>query len=181
MIDNLKDTASYTLNLKSRDNPMRALPCFSPMIIFFLVGCASAPHARLEGDYPTEKAQITERLSQICDACAKKDFVRLDSYHLFGPKFTKFTTQAPDRLDADAARNGEHDSLGAAPDLAMQTEDLKVDIFGDVGIATFILKYSFSGPSGRVEKQARSTLVFVKDHGDWKIAHEHLSGIATAP
>jgi ketosteroid isomerase-like protein len=50
-------------------------------------------------------------------------------------------------------------------------------VFRRVPVATFILDASFSsgGKSQRVKD--RSTLVFVKDKGAWKIVHEHFSRI----
>ncbi len=152
-----------------------------PVIAVLLAGCASAPTAKLTADYPKEQAQIRTRLDEIIDAAEKKDFARLDSYHFYGPKFTKFAPEAPGRQDAEAARKGEHDGLGAATGLAMRADDLKIDVFGDVGIATFVLEYSFKAPSGVVEKKARSTMVFVKEGGAWKIAHEHLSALKSNP
>jgi ketosteroid isomerase-like protein len=56
-------------------------------------------------------------------------------------------------------------------------ETVKVDVFGDVGIATFILDYSFEVEGATVRKKDRATLVFVKEGGEWKITHEHLSPI----
>jgi ketosteroid isomerase-like protein len=73
------------------------------------------------------------------------------------------------------ARRGEHEGLGAAKDLAMSVQDLKIDLFGDTAVTTSLLKYSFAAGDQRVQKQARTTLIFVKDKGQWKIAHEHLS------
>jgi ketosteroid isomerase-like protein len=129
----------------------------------------------LADDRPEERNQVQRRLDQVLDAAAKKDFPRLDSYHLYCPKFTKFTGGAPGRLDAEAARKDEHDGLGAATDMRMKTDDLKIDVFGNVGIATFVLDYSFNRTNGTVGRRVLSTLVFVKDHGEWKITHEHLS------
>ena len=60
----------------------------------------------------------------------------------------------------------------------MRADALKIDIFNNVGIATFILAYSFDSAGGAVHRKERSTLVFVKERGAWKIAHEHLSPIA---
>jgi ketosteroid isomerase-like protein len=153
---------------------MRYIRQLLPLVALLLAGCKSQP-SNVTEDHPQEIAQIQSRLDQILDAAAKKDFPRLDSYHLYGPNFTKFTTGAPGRLDAEAARRGEHDGLGAATDMKMKADDLKIDVFGNVGIATFILDYSFKASTGTVEKQVLSTLVFVKDHGEWKITHEHLS------
>ncbi len=61
--------------------------------------------------------------------------------------------------------------------IKMKAADLKVDVFGTVAVATFLLDYSFETGSEQVRRQARSTLVFVKDHGAWKITHEHLSPV----
>ena len=59
----------------------------------------------------------------------------------------------------------------------MRADGLKIDVFGKVGVATFVLNYSFKVGEETVEKQAKTTMVFVKEGGEWKIAHEHLSGI----
>src|SRR5947209_5721680 len=146
-----------------------------PVVGILFAGCASAPSSKLAVDYPKEEAQIRVRLDEIIDAAQTKDFNRLDSYHLYGAKFTKFAPEAAGRLDSEAARKGEHDGLGAATGLKMEADALKIDVFGDVAIGTSVLNYSFKGPAGIVEKKANTTMVFVKEGGAWKIAHEHLS------
>jgi ketosteroid isomerase-like protein len=125
--------------------------------------------------------QIEARLQEIFDAAEKKDLSRLDSYHLYGPKFTKFPAAPVGRQDAAIARKGEHDGLVAISALAMQATDLKIDVFGDVGIATFVLNSRFKAGGDPIERQERATLVFVKDHGAWKIAHEHFSPFKVNP
>ncbi len=145
------------------------------IIVIFACGCTALPKHDLNAEYRQEKTQIERVLHQILDAAEKKDLPRLDSYHFYGPKFTKFGGGQLGRLDAAAARKGEHDGLGAANNLSMRADDLKIDVFGDVGIATFILSYSYGSASERIEKKERSTLVFVKDDGSWKITHEHFS------
>jgi len=59
----------------------------------------------------------------------------------------------------------------------MRADALRVDVFGNVGIATFILDYSFDSGGQTIHKKDRSTLVFVKEGGTWKITHEHLSPV----
>jgi hypothetical protein len=140
-------------------------------------GCTSPSSANRDAGSPQQKLQITQRLQEIFVAAENKDFGRLESYHLSGPKFTKFTGSSPTRLDDAANRKGEHDGLASVQGLNMRADSLKIDIFGDVGIATFILDYSFDSGGQTIHKQDRSTLVFVKDNGAWKIAHEHLSPI----
>jgi ketosteroid isomerase-like protein len=142
---------------------------------FLSAGCVSSHHSSASNSEARERAAIQQRIAQITDAAEKKDFDRLDSYHLYGPKFTKYSTKPPERQDAEMARRGEHEGLGAAKDLAMSVQDLKIDLFGNTAVTTSLLKYSFTAGDRRVEKQARTTLIFVKDKGQWKIAHEHLS------
>src|SRR6266852_1893687 len=88
----------------------------------FLVGCASLSTADLQADYPEENSQIERRLQQVIVAAESKDFDRLDSYHLYGPKFTKFSGSSAQRLDAAAGRKGEHDGLGAIKGLRMRAD-----------------------------------------------------------
>lgn len=151
-------------------------PCsFLFAVAMIVAGCASVPATNPNADYPEKRAEIQRRLNEIFDAAEKKDLTRLDGYHLYGPKFTKFGGEQRDRQDAAVARQGEHDGLGAVQDLKMEADDLKIDVFGNVGIATFILRYRFKAGGDTVERKARSTLVFAEDHGTWKIVHEHFS------
>lgn len=147
-----------------------------PLIAILLAsGCACVPRANPHADYPEERAHIEQVLKQIFDAAEKKDLERLDSYHFYGPKFTKFSGPSNNRQDAAVARQGEHDGLKAINDLKMRADDLKIDVFGDAAVATFILNSSFKAGAETMEKKDRGTLVFVKDHGAWKITHEHFS------
>ncbi len=152
-------------------------------LVFAIVvaGCASAPTTNPQADCPAGRGQIEARLREIFDAAEKQDLSRLDSYHLYGPKFTKFPAAPVGRQDAVIARQGEHDGLGVISALAMQADELKIDVFGDVGIATFVLNSRFKAGGGPIERQERGTLVFVKDHGAWKIAHEHFSPFKVSP
>src|SRR3954452_16165023 len=140
-------------------------------------GCASVPAVDPQANYPVEKVQIEHRLQEIFDAAAAKDFSRLDSYHFYGPKFTKFSGSSAERLDADAGRNGEHQGLRAINGLKMRADALKIDVFDNVGIATFILDYSFDSAGVTMHAKERTTMVFVKESAAWKIAHEHWSPI----
>jgi ketosteroid isomerase-like protein len=144
-------------------------------MVGLVVGCASGPRGKVAPEHVKERAQIQHRLEEIIDAVEKKDFERLESYHLYGPKFSKFSTESAGRQDAEVARKGERDGLSAVNGLNMRAQDLKIDVFGKVGIATFILDYNFKVGELMAGKQARTTMVFVKDGKEWRIAHEHLS------
>jgi ketosteroid isomerase-like protein len=144
--------------------------------LFVLCGaCASVQSSHRKADRSAAASQVRTRLNEIFDAAQKKDFARLDSYHLYGPHFTKFSGPSFARQNATIARHGEHVGLGAVNDLQMRADDLRIDVFGDVAVATFVLDFSFRTPTGPVRKKERTTLVFVNDHRDWRIVHEHLS------
>src|SRR2546430_16550806 len=146
------------------------------LITLLLTSCAAPPRGQ-RPDHPRERAQIQIRLNEIMDAAVKKDLPRLESYHLYGPKFTKFSPETPGLQDAATARKSEHDGLLGANGLSMSATDLRIDLFGNVAITTFVLHYSFKTETGDIQKQARTTMVFVKNHGSWKITHEHLSAV----
>src|SRR5437762_1655012 len=98
------------------------------LLALVLTGCA-APTKSQRQERPREAGEIRLRLNEIIDAAVKKDLPRLESYHLYGPKFTKYSPESPDRQDAAAARKGEHDGISAANGLAMRADDLKIDFF----------------------------------------------------
>lgn len=167
---------------------IRILPILS-LVALLVAGCASAPEVKhtvdrridLNATQATEQTQIQTRLTEIFDAATRKDFVRLDSYHLYGPKFTKFATESPDRQDADAAREGEHRGLAAVSGMKIHVDNLKIDVFQDVGVATFLFRYSFIVGTESVEREAKGTIVLVNDLGSWKIVHEHFSALKPTP
>jgi ketosteroid isomerase-like protein len=144
------------------------------LLVFFQIGCTSTRHALSGTALVAEQAAVKNRLAEIFRAAEGKDFPRLDSYHAYGPQFTKFASSG-NRMDTAAAREGEHTGLRAAMGLKLQADDLKIDVFGDTAVATFIAAVSFQSGADTVTKRERCTLVFVKSSGSWKIVHEHFS------
>jgi ketosteroid isomerase-like protein len=144
-------------------------------------GCASNTTPHLPFSEEDEAVQIKRRLSEIFDAVEKKDLDRLDSYHFYGEAFSKFAANQSGRQNSNAARQAEHDGMAEVEDLSIKAEDLKIDVFRDVGIATFILHYSFRTGTNTLAGSDRATLVFVRSGGEWKITHEHLSEFKPQP
>jgi len=83
-------------------------------------------------------------------------------------------------MESDEARSGE-DAIAEVEDFTYKVDGLRVDVFGPAAIATFVLDYGFVADSEHIAVRARSTLVFVADGADWKIAHEHLSPFKSNP
>ncbi len=127
--------------------------------------------------YPEEQAKVEERIRDIMSAVQNKDVARLESYHLFGPKFTKFDDFEPlDRQDAETTKRLEGEAMTGVKEFVPNVTDLKVDVFGGVAVATFVFEYDITTEDDeQLSVRARSTLVFAKDGPEWKIVHEHFS------
>lgn len=136
------------------------------------------PHAPTT---PEDRLAVEICLHKILDAAKAGDADLLASHHLYGPKFTKFDDFDPlERQDADEARAGE-DAIAQVNNFRYRVDDLRIDVFGPAAIATFILDYGFDTDGEHIAARARSTLVFVADGPDWKVAHEHLSTFKSNP
>ncbi|HVM15781.1 MAG TPA: nuclear transport factor 2 family protein [Egibacteraceae bacterium] len=132
--------------------------------------------------FDAEQEQLEATLHGIMDAVQSKDFARLAAHHLYSPKFTKFDDFEPlDRQDAATAQQSEEEGLGGVENFHYQLDDLKVDVFGPVAIATFVFGYGFDADGEAMSVRARSTMVFVNDNESWKIAHEHFSPFKSNP
>ena len=122
------------------------------------------------------QSAVRTRLDEILDACRSKDFERLARYHLTGPKFTKFDDEGfQGRQDDQSGMQGEIDAFTPLSDFDGRFDDLKVDVFGPVAIATGIFRCTFTMEGEAGSAVSRSTVVLVDDEGDWLIAHEHHS------
>jgi len=132
--------------------------------------------------FAAEQAAVRQRLDEILDAVGRKDFDRLAGYHLDSPKFTKFDDFEPlDRQDAATTNRLEAEGLGGVKRLRGEFQELKVDVFGAVAIATAVFDYGFEADGEQISARARTTLVFVDDNGEWRITHEHFSPFKANP
>ncbi len=141
------------------------------MALVLLTGCATAPPP---ASARSGSEQVKQRLAEIFNAAEEKDLSRLDSYHWYGPHFTKFSGTGR-RLDAAAAREGEHKGLSALAGLKLRADDLQIDVFNDAAVATFTMVATIQSGAEAITKRERGTLVFVQHEGSWKIVHEHFS------
>jgi ketosteroid isomerase-like protein len=147
------------------------------LVLSAVTGCIGHQRKAMLAEHFKDQSAIEEALRTVLLAAETKDFDRLDRCHWYGPKFTKFVNASPTRLDAAAARQGEHEGLNALQDLKLHPRDLKIDVFGNTAVVTCILENSYQGAAKTEHGEERSTLVFVKDGDSWKIVHEHFSPI----
>ena len=141
---------------------------------------ATSAESILTEPYLSEQLEVERRVEDIMSAARRKAGDELESYHAFGPKFTKFDDCEPlERQDADTTRELERELMGVH-EFDARAVDLKVDVFGSVAVATFVLDYSVVAAEGEKPHslRARTTFVFAKEEGSWLIVHEHISSFA---
>lgn len=127
--------------------------------------------------FAAEQAQVERRLHQIMSAARRKAIDELETYHAFGPKFTKFDDFEPlERQDAETTKRLEREAILGVEEFAPEIVDLKIDVFGPVALTTFVMEYRVvTKESERLSFRARATMVFAADDGQWLIVHEHFS------
>jgi ketosteroid isomerase-like protein len=155
---------------------------FLALALMFAVPATATPR---RGDtaletYPEVQAQVRRRLDEIWATFTSKDLARLESFHLYGPKFTEFK-DGQSRGDAEANKKGEKDFMAVITDSKVEMKDLAIAVYGDTAIATFNGDFSGKIDGHPVAEKQATTLVFVKYKGDWKIVHEHFSPFGPPP
>jgi ketosteroid isomerase-like protein len=123
---------------------------------------------------------IRRRLDEIWATCAARDFERLESFHLYGPKFTEFKDGKP-RGDAHSCAAGERAFFQMVERPAVDMKELAIHVFGECAIATFNGRFTGVIHGNAVAVDQQSTMVFVRANDDWKIVHEHFSLIGAPP
>jgi hypothetical protein len=149
-----------------------------------LVSCrAPGPVDPATEPFPEAQREVERTLEEVLSAAERKDFVRLESLHLYGQKFTRWDGKGPGRQDAEATRLAERAGLEPLDAFHAAAKDLKVDIFGKTAVSTFVMAYEVTARGQSSRAAARATLVWVKVASGWKIVHEHFSPIppASAP
>ncbi len=111
---------------------------------------------------------------QRIEALKNRDAKAITSL-VYAEKYTKFDDWPPFDLQDSNALRSEADALKVLKEYDYETRGWRVETFGDLALATFIIRYK-----GRIRDldfnvQSRVTEVLLK-HGDaWKIIHEHWS------
>lgn len=146
-------------------------------------GCASSPAAEVgpsreltRAPAPDAEAAVRAAVLSISDHAGLHDFEALRSDHLESPIFTKFGPRVAQRQGFEDMIADEVEAFSAVRNLSIDFRELRVDVLGDVAIATSYPLFTFTDPNGEpAEREARMTLVYVRTSDGWKIAHEHSS------
>ncbi len=130
--------------------------------------------------YPGEQLAVERRLEDIMSAARRQAVDELESYHAFGPKFTKFDDFEPlERQDGETTRRLEREAILGVKEFDPRLVDLKVDVFGPVAVTTFVMDYRVvDDERDHHSFRARATMVLAKAESGWLIVHEHFSPFA---
>jgi ketosteroid isomerase-like protein len=119
------------------------------------------------------QAEIREAVLSIKADIEAANIEGLQAMHLDSDKFTKFGPRNFERQDVASTNGSEAAFFSSITDARYEVQDLKIDVFGDVGIATYYPQVSFARDGNDVEVSGRQTLVFLKTQSGWKLVHEH--------
>jgi len=123
--------------------------------------------------FPEAQAEIHEAIKSIVLDAETANIEGLKAAHLISEKFTKFGPRNFNRQDVISTNNSEEAFFGSISDYKQEINDLKIDVFGDIGIATYYPNVSFIQDGVKKNGSGRQTLVFLKTKNGWKIIHEH--------
>ncbi|MDG6913521.1 MAG: nuclear transport factor 2 family protein [Nitrososphaerota archaeon] len=129
-----------------------------------------------------DRQDVEALIRAFFEAGRTKDLAALARFHGPRDQFTKFDENPPyTRQNSDEAFMYEQAAFANISDYDYSIDELRVDLFGDVAIATFYLKYSgmfvndYSFEGSPIRAKARVTMVALRAQGGWRIVHEHLS------
>jgi uncharacterized protein (TIGR02246 family) len=142
--------------------------------MFFLLSCKSESKPDIiEESFPEAQAEIREAIRSIVSDAETANIEGLKVAHLVSDKFTKFGPRNFNRQDVISTNNSEEAFFGTITNYKQEILDLKIDVFGDIGIATYYPHVSFVQDGVEKSGSGRQTLVFLKTENGWKIVHEH--------
>lgn len=152
-------------------------------VLSSLTGCTAhrqpappPPKDIIADPFPAEQGEVEKTLHDLLEAAREKDVDRLLAFIADSPKVTKFDDSEPlDRQDVIAWKKAERQAFSSFKLFTPAISDLRVDVFGAVAVATFVLKYDIETDKDKLSAKARSTFVFAKDAARWKIVHAHFS------
>jgi hypothetical protein len=123
--------------------------------------------------FPVAQAELREVVMTIANDAETANIQGLKSAHLNSDKFTKFGPRSFNRQDVTSTNQSEEAFFGSISNYKLEIKDLKIDVFGEIGIATYYPHVTFVQDGEMKSGSGRQTLVFLKTENGWKIIHEH--------
>ena len=157
---------------------MRKLQLLNAAIILTGVLCSCSQGSSEQPDivndsFEKAQAEIRKVVEQIKIDAESANIEGLQSAHLPSDKFSKFGPRKFERQDVASTNESEALFFGSIKNYKLDLQDLKIDVFGDVGIVTYYPHVSYIQNGEEKVGSGRQTLVFLNTNDGWKIVHEH--------
>lgn len=147
---------------------------FTHFFVFCLATASADQSQQLVNDtFPTAQAELHETVLSIANDIMAANIEGLQAAHLVSDKFTKFGPRKFERQGLVDANVSEAAFFSSISDVDYSINDLKIDVFGDVGVVTYYPQVSFIKDGESKLVNGRQTFVFLKTGDGWKITHEH--------
>lgn len=146
------------------------------LVLSILFSCTNKKHDRddlINDSYPEAQVEIEEVIKSIVNDAETKNIEGLKSAHLNSDKFSKFGPRNFNRQNLANTNTSEEKFFGSIENYKQEIVDLKIDVFGEVAVATYYPKVSFIQDGQEKKGSGRQTFVFLKTDKGWKIVHEH--------
>jgi len=146
------------------------------LLLIFLASCSEKKSDQkdiINDLFPEAQSELREVINSIVRDSETANLEGLKASHLLSDKFTKFGPRSFERQDVESTNESELAHFGSISNFKAEVKDLKIDVFGDIGIATYYPHVSFEKDGEEKTGSARQTLVFLKTGEGWKIIHEH--------
>lgn len=129
-----------------------------------------------------DRRDIEGVVRSFFEAGKNKDLASLADFHDSREVFTKFDENPPyTRQNSEEAFVHEQAAFANISDYEYTIDDLRVDLHGDVAVATFYLTYTgmfvndYSFEGSKVGSKDRVTMILTRTARGWKMTHEHFS------
>ena len=146
------------------------------LILFLFISCSNerpGPADLIHDPFIQSQSELREVIQSIVKDAETANINGLQAIHLKSEKFTKFGPRQFNRQDVANTNKSEADHFGSISKFKQEVRDLKIDVFGDIGIATYYPHVSFIKEGKEIKANGRQTLVFLYTENGWKIVHEH--------
>jgi hypothetical protein len=171
------------MNLKNKIFTPVHFTLLTLIITLIVTGCSEKKGKTAEdkkidlitNEFPKAKAELAEIMDGIGQSIADNKMDKLISYHAYSPKFNEFKN-GERRTGSEENEEFERSFFGSFTGIYhWETEDLKIDVFGDVANVTFHANFQPIIESDTLKITGQVTLLFVNTDKGWKITHEHFS------
>ena len=146
------------------------------LFMLFLISCSDNTHSETDlvrDPFHGAQAELTAVVESIRTDIMSANIVGLQSIHLESDKFTKFGPRNFYRQDVKSTNESEALFFSSVSNVNYEIKELKIDVFGNLGIVTYYPHVSFAKDGKQNMLTGRQTFVFLKTDNGWKIVHEH--------